>query len=104
MFKNLLRASTIILSCLLATACYKVEIQQGNLLTEQTVAQIERGMSREQVINRLGAPILVQPYHPNEMIYVYTLRKSYQPFQLRRLFIYFQNGYVSDFQFEHEIR
>lgn len=103
--KKLMTIGFVILSCLILSAClrpYKVEIQQGNILSEENVANVHKGMTHEQVMSRLGTPVLVTAFNPNEMIYVYSLKKGYHPVQVRRLFIYFQNGQVVDYKFEHE--
>lgn len=97
----------ICLSCLALASClrpYKVEIQQGNAVNEHTVAMIQRGMTREEIMNHFGTPILATSFNPNEMVYVYSLKKGYRPLQIHRLFIYFQGDHVVDYKFESEQR
>lgn len=55
---------------------YHVEIQQGNALDTNTLQQIHLGMTKNQVIDLLGNPILNNPFNDNELTYVYNLRSS----------------------------
>jgi outer membrane protein assembly factor BamE len=41
---------------------YKMDIQQGNVVTQAMVARLERGMSRSQVRFTLGTPLVVDPF------------------------------------------
>jgi outer membrane protein assembly factor BamE len=55
----------VIVACL-ATGCgivYKQPIYQGNLLNGSDVAQLQAGMSRQQVTALLGTPSIQDPFH-----------------------------------------
>ncbi len=54
---------------------YRIDIQQGNVLTQDKVNQIRTGMSRRQVQFVLGAPMLTDPFHLDRWDYYY----SYKP-------------------------
>lgn len=53
---------------------FKINIQQGNIVTEDMLAKLEPGMTRTQVNYVLGSPVLQDPYHPERWNYVYTLK------------------------------
>lgn len=74
---------------------YKPDIKQGNILTVKKVNQIHSGMSKEQVIDLLGNPILVNLFANHQMIYVYTILPGRGQFQAQQLQIYFENGQVT---------
>lgn len=51
---------------------YRIEIQQGNVITQEMVDQLRIGMTRRQVQFVLGAPMVVDPFHANRWDYVYN--------------------------------
>lgn len=57
------------------TACvYRMDIQQGNLLEEDAVNQVEVGMSRSAVQFLLGTPMVADSFHQDRWDYPYYLR------------------------------
>ncbi|MDH4292736.1 MAG: outer membrane protein assembly factor BamE, partial [Betaproteobacteria bacterium] len=40
---------------------YKIDIQQGNYITQDMIAKLKPGMSRSQVRFALGTPLIVDP-------------------------------------------
>lgn len=54
---------------------HKPTIQQGNVLTEEMLNELELGMSKEQVKFLLGTPSMVDVFHPDRWDYVYWLKK-----------------------------
>jgi outer membrane protein assembly factor BamE len=55
---------------------YKVEIVQGNVVTQEQVARIQTGMSRAQVRDILGSPLLADVFHADRWDYVFTIRRQ----------------------------
>jgi outer membrane protein assembly factor BamE len=55
---------------------YKIDIQQGNVLTQDMVAQLKPGLTRDQVRFILGTPVLMDMFHANRWDYVYRLQKG----------------------------
>ena len=51
---------------------YRMEIQQGNFLTQDVVSQLKPGMTKDQVRFLLGTPLLVDPFHTDRWDYVFT--------------------------------
>ena len=49
---------------------YRIDIAQGNFVTEDMVAQLQPGMTREQVRFVLGAPVLTDPFTPDTWYYL----------------------------------
>lgn len=54
-----------------AGCAYRITIQQGNFLEEETVDQVEVGMTREQVQYLLGTPMVKDPFHADRWDYLY---------------------------------
>lgn len=69
---------------------YKIDIQQGNVLTQDMVAQLRPGLSRDQVRFILGTPILMDMFHADRWDYIYRLKKgSTEEVEMRRLTTFF---------------
>ena len=55
---------------------YKIDIQQGNVLTQDMVSQLKPGLTKDQVRFVLGTPVLMDMFHANRWDYVYRLQKG----------------------------
>ncbi len=55
---------------------YKIDIQQGNYVTQDMIAKLQPGMSRSQVRFALGTPLIVDPFRTDRWDYVYTLHRQ----------------------------
>ncbi len=55
---------------------YKIDVQQGNVLTQEMVSQLKPGLTKDQVRFILGTPVLIDVFHPNRWDYVYRLQKG----------------------------
>jgi outer membrane protein assembly factor BamE len=95
-----LRASLILLAALTATACvYRIDIQQGNLLNDTDVVQVEAGMTRSQVQFLLGTPMIADSFHRDRWDYAYYLRRGRSPeAEQRWLVVYFDNDRVASIE------
>lgn len=74
---------------LTAITPYKVEVVQGNFISKEQVDALQPGMSREQVRNVLGTPLLTSLFHSDRWDYVFTLKRQGVEPQQRRLTVYF---------------
>lgn len=71
---------------------YRIDIQQGNFITQKEVAKLEKGMSKEQVRFILGTPLLQSPFHQNRWDYPYTYTKSNGETFQATYTVFFSNG------------
>lgn len=55
---------------------YKIDIQQGNVLTQDMVSQLRPGLTKDQVRFILGTPVLMDMFHANRWDYIYRLQKG----------------------------
>jgi outer membrane protein assembly factor BamE len=87
----------ILLLALTGTACvYRIDVQQGNLLDDDDVMQIEVGMTRSQVQFLLGTPMVADSFHRDRWDYAYYLRRGRSPDITQRwLVVYFDSDRVS---------
>jgi outer membrane protein assembly factor BamE len=92
--RNLLLPALIMMVTALS-AClsvYKVEIQQGNVVTQEMIDKLKPGMTRSQVRFVLGTPLVTDAFHPDRWDYYYYLRPSKEKTsQTQRLTVTFKN-------------
>lgn len=55
---------------------YRLEVVQGNVLTKEMVERVKPGMSRTQVKDLLGTPLLADVFHDARWDYVFTIRRQ----------------------------
>ena len=70
---------------------YKSEVVQGNFVSSEQVAALRAGMSRAQVSNILGTPLLNDVFHANRWDYVFTIERDGIVSKALRLTVHF-NG------------
>ena len=70
---------------------YKIDIQQGNYVTQDMVEKLKPGMTRAQVRFVLGTPLVVDPFHTDRWDYVYTFRKAGEMTEQRRFSVIFKD-------------
>ena len=90
----------ILITALLLTGCsnvpilplapYKIDVQQGNYVTQDMVAKLKPGMSRSQVRFALGTPLIVDPFHADRWDYVYALHKKGELVEQRLVTVVFR--------------
>jgi outer membrane protein assembly factor BamE len=71
---------------------YRVDVPQGNVVTQEMVDLLKPGMTPSQVRFVLGTPLVTDPFHAERWDYYYSLRKgnATEP-ETRRLTVYFKN-------------
>ena len=70
---------------------HKIDIQQGNVITQDMLDKLQPGMTRNQVRFVLGTPLLVDPFRTDRWDYVYSLRKGGELLEQRQLKVFFQD-------------
>ncbi len=100
MLPRLPRAAGLLAAALAATGCaslqssdnilgvitpYRIEVVQGNVVTKEQLALVKPGMSRAQVRDVLGSPLLTDTFHADRWDYVFTIRRQGAEPQLRRI-------------------
>ena len=74
-FAALLIVSAVFATALVSGCVYKADVHQGNIVDEETRAQLRIGMRQEDVKRLLGTPLVVDPFHGNRWDY-YTWSKT----------------------------
>jgi outer membrane protein assembly factor BamE len=77
---------------------YRVEVVQGNFVSKEQVEAIKPGMSRQQVRDILGTPLVTSVFHADRWDYVFTLKRQGVPPQQRKLAVFFKGGVLDRFE------
>ncbi|MCX7139123.1 MAG: outer membrane protein assembly factor BamE [Proteobacteria bacterium] len=68
---------------------YKIDIQQGNVVTQEMVDKLKAGQTRSQVRFVLGSPLVVDMFRDDRWDYIYLLQRQGKPDERRRLTVLF---------------
>ena len=71
---------------------FKIDIRQGNFVTQSMVAQLKPGQTKEQVRFILGTPLVTDMFHADEWDYIYRFQPGHGPAQERHVVVYFKDG------------
>jgi outer membrane protein assembly factor BamE len=81
-----------------SVAPYRVEVVQGNFVSKEQVEAIKPGMSRQQVRDILGTPLVTSIFHAERWDYVFTLKRQGVPPQERKLAVFFRSNVLDHFE------
>ncbi|AIR88213.1 outer membrane protein assembly factor BamE [Pseudomonas cremoricolorata] len=71
---------------------YKIDIQQGNVVTQDMIDQLRPGMTRRQVRFIMGNPLLQDTFNTNRWDYLYSLQPGGGKRQQERMSIFFNES------------
>lgn len=73
-----------------AVTPYKMEVVQGNFVSREQVQALQPGMSRQQVREILGTPLVTSVFHADRWEYVFTIKRQGVQEQSRKLTVFFE--------------
>jgi len=88
-------ATLAVLLVLLTTGCtrfnfpYRIDVEQGNVLTQEAVDRLQPGMDRTQVAFLLGTPLITDDFRPERWDYYYSLATGQGVFLRRHMVLFF---------------
>ena len=71
---------------------YKIDIQQGNVVTQDMIDQLRPGMTRRQVRFIMGNPLIVDTFHANRWDYLYSIQPGGGRRQQERVSLFFNDS------------
>ncbi|SFC53872.1 outer membrane protein assembly factor BamE [Collimonas sp. OK412] len=74
---------------------YRIDIQQGNFVSKEMLAQVKEGMTREQVRFALGTPLLTDLFHEDRWDYVFRLQKGNGEITTSRVSVFFNGNLLA---------
>jgi outer membrane protein assembly factor BamE len=99
------RAAAALLLLVFLAGCtyltpYKIEIQQGNVIDKADLALLKSGMTRQQVTQVLGTPLVADIYHANRWDYVHYLRRRGRMLDRRNVTLVFEEDRLAKLEGE----
>ena len=70
---------------------YKIDVQQGNVITQDIVNQLEPGMSRQQVQFLAGSPMVADVFHQDRWDYIYHLKPGRGKAETEHVSLFFED-------------
>ena len=87
-------ASTVFVGCgssVPVVKPFKMDIQQGNVVTSKMLLQLRPGMTKSQVKFIMGTPLINDSFHINRWDYFYQMRRAGKVIEQRRVILDFEN-------------
>jgi outer membrane protein assembly factor BamE len=86
----------VITACTRNTWLYRINVQQGNVISSDTLHQLHPGMTKETVCNLMGPPVLIDTFNNDRWTYTYMFKSGQgRQFTKMNLVIYFMNDKIS---------
>ncbi len=76
---------------------YRINIEQGNIITQDMVDQLKPGMSRRQVRFILGTPLVEDSFNQERWDYAYVTRNGAKTIAEQQLTVHFEGDTLSKF-------
>jgi len=87
-----MRLTALILAATLAAGCiYKIDVEQGNFVTQDMVDRVKPGMTKAQVKQILGTPLLTDVFHADRWDYYFDNAKSGKRVAHKKLTVVFKD-------------
>lgn len=80
----------LVAGCSSVPLLHKIDIQQGNVITQEMVDKLKPGMTQSQVRFLLGSPMISDAFHKGRWDYVYYLAKKGKLQEQRSITIFFE--------------
>lgn len=98
LFPLLIVSSTFIIGCGSSVPVikpFKMDIQQGNVVTSKMLLQLRPGMTKSQVKFIMGTPLVIDSFHTNRWDYFYQLRQAGKVVEQRRVILDFEKDLLA---------
>lgn len=70
---------------------YRPTIQQGNVVSQGQINELQPGMSKRQVRFVLGTPMITDVFHANRWDYAFTLGEGSRPEEIQKVTVFFED-------------
>jgi len=79
------------------TGCvHKIDIQQGNIVTEEMLSKLELGMTKQKTRFVLGTPLLQDMFHQDRWDYFYSVQKHLETPKQRHITLMFEKDKLAE--------
>ena len=77
---------------------YKINVQQGNIVTNKELNALTEGMPRSQVHAVMGTPLMLNPVDTSQEYYVYTFQRAGGDIEEQRIIVYYDDDQFSHYE------
>ncbi|PFG11137.1 MULTISPECIES: outer membrane protein assembly factor BamE [unclassified Marinobacter] len=77
---------------------YKINVQQGNIVTNKELTALTEGMPRSQVHAVMGTPLMLNPVDTSREYYVYTFQRAGGDIEEQRIIVYYDDDRFSHYE------
>ncbi len=95
-----MRLPVILVVCAALAGCglvHRIDVQQGNYVTQDSAARLRVGMTRAEVRQAIGTPLLADAFHANRWDYYFSNSQGGKREDSKRFSVYFQDDKVVSF-------
>lgn len=106
-YSTKLNATLLTITMLIATGCsylpslpsvYKIDIQQGNVITQDMIDQLRPGLTKRQVQYVMGTPLIEDTFNQSRWDYVYSLQPGGEARQQESISLFFKDDLLTHFE------
>ncbi|SFF88847.1 outer membrane protein assembly factor BamE [Neptunomonas qingdaonensis] len=95
-------AVTLLSGCSEFPGVYKIDIPQGNIISQEMVDELKPGMNYSQVRYVLGTPLVVDTFNGERWDYIYTFKKGGETRTQEQLSVFFTDGKLTSFSGDYK--
>ncbi|GMG87094.1 outer membrane protein assembly factor BamE [Biformimicrobium ophioploci] len=96
----------IVAAATLVSACsffkfpgvHRIDVQQGNIVTQEMVDQLKVGMTSRQVLFVLGTPLIQDTFNPDRWEYVYRYQSPRNEITQHRFTVFFEDDKLVNYE------
>ena len=95
------RLTILVLLCLSLGACsgfrlgfpgvYRIDIAQGNIVTQEMIDQLKPGMTKRQVRFIMGMPLIIDTFEPERWDYFHSMSRRGKQESQEHVTLFFEN-------------
>ncbi|KAA1175781.1 outer membrane protein assembly factor BamE [Marinobacter salinexigens] len=89
---------TLVMSGCVFPGVYKINVQQGSIVTDEELTALTEGMPRSQVHAVMGTPLMLNPVDPSREYYVYTFQREGKDIKEQRIVVYYDGDQFSHYE------
>jgi outer membrane protein assembly factor BamE len=103
--RNWINLLFLTIALAISSGCvYRASISQGNLIKAEDLAQVEVGMTKNQVRFLLGTPMIDDPFNKERWDYIYYLKLQRDDATFKRwVSVFFEDNVVSEIRRDQEL-
>lgn len=74
---------------------HRIDIQQGNVVSQEMVAQLQLGMDKKKVLYVMGTPIIQDTFNSQRWDYIYMFQPEGEAVERRQITLWFENDVLA---------